>query len=196
MRLCSWASRWPPRHLPSVGSPYLGKAALTLSKIIIFTKKTCQHWHDVGPMQAKILAPCQSINKVFFIKPFLHQQFSQSAYTETQLKTPKSKQCRLLRIPPVLLLISFTSSGGLRHRPLGITELFHYAHLIPIPLISNCIYVPSVHHCLVGYCFHVRRPVRTCALLFRLLGCVYCALVITGLVPRYCYYCHYYYCHL
>ena len=56
---------------------------------------------------------------------------------------------------PVLMLIPCTSSGGLRHRPLGVTELSHYAHLIPIPLISNCICVPSVHHCLVGYCYHV-----------------------------------------
>jgi hypothetical protein len=83
------------------------------------------------------------------------------------------------RIPLVLLLFPWNNCWGLRRRPLGVTELSHYAHLIPIPLISNCIYVLSVHHCLVGYCFHVRRPVSTCALLFRLPGCVYCALVIT-----------------
>jgi hypothetical protein len=29
-----------------------------------------------------------------FIKPFLHQQMSQSAYTEIQPKTPNSKQYR------------------------------------------------------------------------------------------------------
>ena len=31
------------------------------------------------------------------MKPFLHQQMSASAYTETQPKTPKSKQCRCRR---------------------------------------------------------------------------------------------------
>jgi hypothetical protein len=74
----------------------------------------------------------------------------------------------LSRIPPVLLLLPCTSSRGLRHRPLGVTELFHYAHLNTIPLISNFIHVPSVHHCFVGYCSHVCWSGSTCALLFRL----------------------------
>lgn len=45
----------------------------------------------------------------------------------------------LSRIPPELLLIPSTSSGGLRHRPLGVTELSQYAHLIPISLINYII---------------------------------------------------------
>ena len=89
----------------------------------------------------------------------------------------------LSQIPPVLLLLPCTSSRGLRHRPLGVTEMFHYAHLNTIPLISNFIHVPSVRHCFVGYCSHVCWSGSTCALLFRLSCCVYCALVITDLVP-------------
>jgi hypothetical protein len=33
-----------------------------------------------------------------FIKPFLHQQLSQIAYTETQPKTPESKQCSCRKV--------------------------------------------------------------------------------------------------
>jgi hypothetical protein len=36
-------------------------------------------------------------------------------------------------IPPVLLLILFTSSGGLRHRPLGVIELDS------LPLTLDCL---------------------------------------------------------
>ena len=82
------------------------------------------------------------------------------------------------RIPPQLLLIPCTSSRCIPHRPLSVAEPSHYAHLIPILLISNCIYVPSVHHC-----SHVRSSVSTFALLFRLACCVYCTLVTMGLVP-------------
>jgi hypothetical protein len=36
----------------------------------------------------------KSINQIDLQKPFLHQQMSQSAYSETQPKTPNGKQCR------------------------------------------------------------------------------------------------------
>ena len=94
----------------------------------------------------------------------------------------------LSQIPLVLLLFPCTSSRGLHHRPLGVTELSRCAHLIPILLISNCIDVPSVHHCLVGYCSHVRWPCEyLCFVVSTFVLRVLCTRYY-GSRPVYCYY--------
>jgi hypothetical protein len=88
-------------------------------------------------------------------------------------------------IPLVLLLILCTSSGGRRHQPLGVTELSHYAHLIPIPLSSNCIYLTSVYHCLVGYCSHVLWSEYMCVVISAFVLRVLCSCYY-GSHPLYC----------
>jgi hypothetical protein len=51
------------------------------------------------------------INQMYFINPFLHQQLSQNAYTDTHPKTPMRKQCRYRSTEPLIAEIKLTSVG-------------------------------------------------------------------------------------